>query len=78
MSSGIVMNGPTPIMLIMFSAVACSRPKRRCRGAADGAVGVVGVVMVDVNRSPVLGASGPVNSTSLCSSLRDHDDDFPA
>ena len=28
-SSGIVMNGPMPIMLIMLSAVACSRPKRR-------------------------------------------------
>src|SRR3989442_3712276 len=29
MSSGIVMNGPMPIMFVMFSAVACSRPKRR-------------------------------------------------
>src|SRR4051794_22565324 len=29
MRSGIVMNGPTPIMLVMLSAVACSRPKRR-------------------------------------------------
>ena len=53
-SSGIVMNGPMPIMLIMFSAVACSSPKRRCSGAADGAVDVVGVVMVGVHRSPVL------------------------
>ncbi len=31
MSSGIVMNGPTPIMFDMFSAVACKRPKRRTR-----------------------------------------------
>ena len=29
MRSGIVMNGPTPIMLDMFSAMACSNPKRR-------------------------------------------------
>ncbi|HTG43260.1 MAG TPA: hypothetical protein VK633_01890 [Verrucomicrobiae bacterium] len=37
MSSGIVMNGPTPIMLLMFRAVACSKPKRRCStGAASG------------------------------------------
>src|SRR5215510_15097373 len=34
-SSGIVMNGPIPIMLIMLSAVAWSRPKRRVR---DGEV----------------------------------------
>ena len=31
-SSGIVMNGPIPIMLIMLSAVAWSRPNRRVRG----------------------------------------------
>jgi hypothetical protein len=33
MSSGIVMNGPTPIMFVMFSAVADRSPKRResCR-----------------------------------------------
>ena len=31
MISGIVMNGPTPTMLLMLSAVACSRPKPRCR-----------------------------------------------
>src|SRR6185295_20185646 len=31
-SSGIVMNGPTPIMLIMLSAVAWTRPKRRASG----------------------------------------------
>ena len=36
MSSGIVMNGPTPIMFVMLSAVACSRPKRR--GKDDGVV----------------------------------------
>src|SRR5258705_94883 len=42
MSSGIVMNGPIPIMFVMFSAVACSRPKRRgvTRGEAAEAVGV--------------------------------------
>ena len=28
-NSGIVMNGPIPIMLIMLRAVAWSRPKRR-------------------------------------------------
>src|SRR5215212_2835096 len=28
-SKGMVMNGPTPIMLVMLSAVAWSRPKRR-------------------------------------------------
>ncbi len=31
MSSGIVMNGPTPIMFDMLRAVAWSRPKRRVR-----------------------------------------------
>ena len=30
-SAGMVMNGPTPIMFVMFSAVACNRPKRRSR-----------------------------------------------
>src|SRR4051812_15625837 len=35
--SGIVMNGPAPIMLVMLSAVAGSRPKCRtsCGGASD-------------------------------------------
>src|SRR5881394_612493 len=28
-SAGMVMNGPTPIMLVMFRAVAWSKPKRR-------------------------------------------------
>ena len=32
-SSGIVMNGPMPIMLAMLSAVACNRPKGRARGS---------------------------------------------
>src|SRR5690242_6626161 len=37
MSSGIVMNGPAPIMFVMFSAVADNRPNRRSSGAAaDG------------------------------------------
>src|SRR5213594_5177301 len=31
--SGIVMNGPTPIMFDMFRAVACTSPKRLSRGA---------------------------------------------
>src|SRR5206468_6817804 len=31
MSAGIVMNGPMPIMLVMFNAVACNRPKRRSK-----------------------------------------------
>src|SRR5947207_11593920 len=31
--SGIVMNGPTPIMFDMFRAVACTNPKRLSRGA---------------------------------------------
>src|SRR5437899_2988573 len=35
MSSGIVMNGPMPIMFVMLSAVACNRPKRRVI-VADG------------------------------------------
>jgi len=36
MSSGIVMNGPAPIMLVMLSAVAGSSPKwRTARGASD-------------------------------------------
>src|ERR1044072_1609098 len=30
-NSGIVMNGPMPIMLVMFSAVASNNPKRRKR-----------------------------------------------
>src|SRR5258707_15557777 len=31
--SGIVMNGPTPIMFDMFRAVACTSPNRLSRGA---------------------------------------------
>src|SRR5437867_3450799 len=31
MSAGIVMNGPMPIMFVMFSAVACTKPNRRSR-----------------------------------------------
>ena len=49
MSSGIVMNGPIPIMLIMLSAVAWTRPKRRftmvsmrCRAGAPSRVVCVG------------------------------------
>ena len=26
--AGMVMNGPTPIMFVMFNAVACNKPKR--------------------------------------------------
>src|SRR5512138_3000079 len=37
MSSGIVMNGPAPIMFVMLSAVAGNRPKRRGRGGGDDA-----------------------------------------
>src|SRR5882757_2511430 len=33
--SGIVMNGPTPIMFDMFSAVDCNSPKRLSRGASS-------------------------------------------
>ena len=29
------MNGPTPIMLVMLSAVACSKPKRRVSDADE-------------------------------------------
>jgi hypothetical protein len=48
MSSGIVMNGPTPIMLVMFSAVAGRRLKRRGRpGCSSG---------VSVSRAGVVGA----------------------
>src|SRR6266513_1448414 len=36
MSSGIVMNGPIPIMFVMFSAVACIKPKRRSIGLPSG------------------------------------------
>src|SRR5689334_22731117 len=37
MRSGIVMNGPAPIMFVMFSAVAESSPKRRwSRGCSGG------------------------------------------
>ena len=39
MSSGIVMNGPAPIMFVMFSAVAGSRPKRRGRGVDSSLMG---------------------------------------
>src|SRR3954452_10118318 len=35
MSNGMVMNGPTPIMFVMLSAVACSMPKRRGNGAGE-------------------------------------------
>ena len=34
------MNGPTPIMFDMLSAVAWSRPKRRSSGAGVEAVGI--------------------------------------
>src|SRR5690348_17156225 len=41
MRSGIVMNGPTPIMFAMLSAVAGRRPKRRLRcGPGGGAPSV--------------------------------------
>src|SRR5688572_21831244 len=40
MSSGIVMNGPTPSMLVMFSAVAGRRLKRRGRCGCSGGVAV--------------------------------------
>jgi len=30
-NAGMVMNGPTPIMLVMFNPVACSKPNRRSR-----------------------------------------------
>jgi hypothetical protein len=33
---GMVMNGPMPIMLVMFNAVACSRPKRRIKCGSVG------------------------------------------
>ena len=33
------MNGPTPIMLVMFSAVADTRPKRRWRCGCSGMTG---------------------------------------
>jgi hypothetical protein len=33
--SGIVMNGPTPIMFDMFRAVACTSPNRLSRGASS-------------------------------------------
>src|SRR4026208_1275495 len=35
-SSGIVMKGPMPIMLVMFSAVASNKPKRRSSCGASG------------------------------------------
>src|SRR5439155_5236248 len=35
MRAGIVMNGPMPIMLVMFNAVAWSRPKRRSRCGSE-------------------------------------------
>src|SRR3954465_5886550 len=44
MRSGIVMNGPTPIMFVMLSAVAPSRPKRR--GSRES----LGVVIQRVRR----------------------------
>jgi len=38
MSAGIVMNGPMPIIFVMFSAVACSRLNRRSKcGSSEGA-----------------------------------------
>src|SRR5262245_64709881 len=49
-SSGIVMNGPTPIMLDMFSAVDCSRPKRRSR--VGGGLGAEDI------RPPILSGYG--------------------
>jgi hypothetical protein len=50
MSSGIVMNGPTPIMFVMFSAVAGRRLKRRISWGVSGGVvvspgGIVGALM---------------------------------
>jgi hypothetical protein len=37
------MKGPTPIMFVMFSAVAGRRPKRRSRGVS--VAGVAGALM---------------------------------
>ena len=43
-SAGMVMNGPTPIMFVMFSAVAWSRPKRRSKcGSSVGCDMRVGI-----------------------------------
>ena len=33
-NAGIVMNGPMPIIVDMFNAVACSKPNRRCKPCA--------------------------------------------
>src|ERR1051325_3939261 len=55
-SAGMVMNGPTPIMFDMFSAVASSSPKRRSRwGWPEPAA--AGSAFMTVTFSPVAGAS---------------------
>src|SRR6476659_4191295 len=59
MSSGIVMNGPAPIMLVMFSDVAGTSPKRRGRRA-----GATGEPSGDVMTSPSLFALAAVRSSA--------------
>ena len=49
-STGMVMNGPMPIMFDMLSAVACSKPKRRCKcGGCAVSVEVSGFMAVRIN-----------------------------
>src|SRR5579863_7990975 len=53
--SGMVMNGPTPIMSIMLSAVALLRPTPRIRAGDAGLLpGLDGVCIVETSRAGVL------------------------
>ena len=63
--TGIVMNGPIPIMFDMFSAVACSKPKRLGRlcsagcGIDSAGVGEAVPILSFGHRSPILSRVRP-------------------
>ena len=64
------MNGPTPIMFDMFSAVACSRPKRRSRAGVGVASDIVALARLDREGPGYRGRDGNSRFTSAASGLR--------
>src|ERR1700728_2386383 len=64
--SGSVMNGPTPIMYIMFRLTALARPMRRSR------CGAVALAVDAAGRSERSGATGSEGMFCLC--IKSHDD----
>ncbi len=64
------MNGPIPIMFDMFSAVACSRPKRRSRAGVMVASGIGALGRVDTDGPGYRGRNGNSRFTSAASGLR--------